>query len=68
MPRRENSNAESQATIRIEYYRSFIACAEDAQDDRAQSRFAKAAPGCRASGQRLDARRGGEGAAPVADS
>ena len=26
MPRRENSNAESQGTIRIEYYRSFIAC------------------------------------------
>lgn len=25
MPRRENSNAETQATIRIEYYRSFIA-------------------------------------------
>ena len=25
MPRRENSNTESQATIRIEYYRSFIA-------------------------------------------
>ena len=25
MPRRENSNAESQGTIRIEYYRSFIA-------------------------------------------
>ena len=25
MPRRENSNAESQSTIRIEYYRSFIA-------------------------------------------
>ena len=24
MPRRENSNAESQGTIRIEYYRSFI--------------------------------------------
>jgi len=25
MPRRENSNAESQGTIRIEYYRSLIA-------------------------------------------
>ena len=25
MPRRENSNTETQATIRIEYYRSFIA-------------------------------------------
>ena len=25
MPRRANSNTESQATIRIEYYRSFIA-------------------------------------------
>jgi large subunit ribosomal protein L30 len=25
MPRRENSNAGSQGTIRIEYYRSFIA-------------------------------------------
>jgi large subunit ribosomal protein L30 len=25
MPRRVNSNTESQATIRIEYYRSFIA-------------------------------------------
>ncbi|HSL52818.1 MAG TPA: 50S ribosomal protein L30 [Pyrinomonadaceae bacterium] len=25
MPRRGNSNTESQATIRIEYYRSFIA-------------------------------------------
>lgn len=25
MPRRENSNTEPQATIRIEYYRSFIA-------------------------------------------
>ncbi|HEY0761868.1 MAG TPA: 50S ribosomal protein L30 [Pyrinomonadaceae bacterium] len=25
MPRRENSNAESKGTIRIEYYRSFIA-------------------------------------------
>ena len=25
MPRRENSNADSQGTIRIEYYRSFIA-------------------------------------------
>jgi large subunit ribosomal protein L30 len=25
MPRRENSNTESQTTIRIEYYRSFIA-------------------------------------------
>lgn len=25
MPRRENSNAEPQAMIRIEYYRSFIA-------------------------------------------
>jgi large subunit ribosomal protein L30 len=25
MPRRTNSNTESQATIRIEYYRSFIA-------------------------------------------
>ena len=25
MPRRENSNTESQGTIRIEYYRSFIA-------------------------------------------
>ena len=25
MPRRENSNADSKGTIRIEYYRSFIA-------------------------------------------
>jgi len=25
MPRRENSNAQSKGTIRIEYYRSFIA-------------------------------------------
>ena len=25
MPRRANSNAESQGTVRIEYYRSFIA-------------------------------------------
>ena len=28
MPRRANSNAEPQATIRIEYYRSFIAAPE----------------------------------------
>ena len=32
MPRRENSNAESQGTIRIEYYRSFIAAPKKHKD------------------------------------
>ena len=32
MPRRENSNAESNGTIRIEYYRSFIAAPKKHKD------------------------------------